>query len=214
MTAWTKLVTTEGAVPSQGGPNLIREGAMSNVSTFRIRPKAAPPPQRPAEAECRTPSFKQNLGCIAVGALVLLVCIPMTTPKGGRAQTATSILVVSIIALIYSVVATGKKATEQEKLSRIASDRRKALYEADQRREEQAALDMAQKLTVLYHDQQGNVTSLRDILSHGDAAIDQAQQLFTERAYTPFWDDIEEAVKQLRRFNDRVRLIDASAKQY
>ena len=107
-----------------------------------------------------------------------------------------------------------RKADVEENLRRIRSERSNALLEADQRQEEMDTYEMTQKLTVLYHNQKGNVTALHEILQQGDAAIEQAQQLFIERAYTPFWDAIEQAVGQLRRFNEGVKLIDASAKQY
>ena len=55
---------------------------------------------------------------------------------------------------------------------------------------------------------------LSDILNKSDVALSRAQKFFTERAYTPFWDSVEDAVELLRQFDRRVTSINYSAKEY
>ena len=89
-----------------------------------------------------------------------------------------------------------------------------AEYAAEQNMQKLSASDAAKKVEMIYVAQKENLESLNDMLERTETLLEHAKQLFAERAYTPFWDSIEDAVGLLRQFDNRVSYIDKSAKEY
>ena len=70
------------------------------------------------------------------------------------------------------------------------------------------------KVEVICGTHKKNLKTLHDLFDQTETSLKRAQQLFSERAYTPFWDSIEDAVELLREFDERVTYINQSAKEY
>ncbi len=70
------------------------------------------------------------------------------------------------------------------------------------------------KVEKIYGAQENNLMTLDNLLERTEVSLDRAQRLFNERACTPFWDSIEDAVESLRQFDKQVSFINESAKVY
>ena len=102
----------------------------------------------------------------------------------------------------------------RSQLQEVAAKRLGMTQQQDQLRENDATRETANKLNALYKNQPANLSTLQNLLVHTETSLIQSDRLFKERAFTPFWDSVEEGVDLLKQFNQRVGLINTSAKQY
>jgi hypothetical protein len=200
---------------------------MSTEKTFNIKPKSVQEPlysdhlvtdSDKCEAARRTGSSKYTIGCIGMGIVVFFMgslawgALVAANPASGVPLSFLTFGLAIALPLLVTKVMRSVALTENTR--RVVMERLEAASLREQSRENETASATAGELVRIYRDQPDNLTSLHTLLNQGDAILDEADQLFVERAYTPFWDATEQALEQLRAFNDRVKLISISARQY
>jgi hypothetical protein len=85
---------------------------------------------------------------------------------------------------------------------------------AKQEQEIEMAKQAEKMLNFIYNEQDDNLTTLNKLLGQIEASINWSQQLFRERAYSPFWEWIDNTVVLLQQFDRRVGRINEKAKEY
>lgn len=204
---------------------------MPNPASFQIKPKLKlgvqfaehlATLQDKEEAKRRIDSRKRyNIGCFAMGIVSFFTGVAIwgiIAPRDGRVDPDASFVVLIVFAFIIGIPLLLTKIIRESAIAKevreIASARLNATYSAEQNAEINSVTKITNQLTTIYKEQPSNVTSLKGLLHDAGLFLDQSDQFFTERAFTPFWDSIEAAMGMLRKFNDRVHLINTSAKQY
>ena len=99
-------------------------------------------------------------------------------------------------------------------LKKIVENRLRNEHSSEQRKEDETVLAAVAKAETIYCAQKSNLKTLAQLVEQAEDSLNQALQLFKERAYTPFWDSIENAVESLRQFDKRVNYINQSANEY
>lgn len=134
--------------------------------------------------------------------------------QAGEDRAAAFLVLIAVIGVPLLITKIFRDSARQRIVQQLVSARLNRTHEAEQQRENQAVVEAARKLDIIYIEQLTNLTTLRALLSQADTTLVHSDQLFKDRAFTPFWDSIEEVVDSLEKFNQRVGLINTSAKQY
>lgn len=116
--------------------------------------------------------------------------------------------------IAYLVTKNIRSLIFRDKLQQVVTERLHAENKTEHRQETETVKAVVIKVKRIYGAQESNLTTLDSLLEQAKTSIDQAQKLFKERAYTPFWDSIEDAVELLRQFDKRVSFINDEAKEY
>lgn len=204
---------------------------MENNSSHQIKPKAIPPPSGYSESdriateadksEARRRAFAKYdwipeelwwVIWIVVG-LLLRALLVTVFPWFVGLIFGFGIPIFGWIAFINFRSNSNLEKVITERLQKSA-EFLQVQYLAAVDSEEKATSVLVLKVETIYSDQKANVATLHDLLQQTEASLVRARQLFSEHAYTPFWDSIENAVESLKHFNRRVSLINHSAKDY
>ncbi len=124
------------------------------------------------------------------------------------------LLWVAIALITWVVPKAMRDATVRRTLQEVVTDRLLREHSSEQGGEEKTTSALTLKCESIYCEQKSGSATLHDLLRKADSAVNQAYSLFKERAYTPFWDSVEDAVELLRQFDRRVSHINQSAKEY
>lgn len=189
----------------------------------QIKPRPTPPPRdienlATAAEKAEAKQLSKRKPSTAVGWLCFFILLFLLNYVFGATNQGNQGLlsVVLLLSILFGVIAPHivAKVIElsvfSDNLGKIVINR----LRNEQDRENQTVTAAVIKVERIYGAQENNVTTLDSLLDHAETAIDQAQRLFKERAYTPFWDSIEDAVELLRQFDKRVGLINESAIEY
>jgi gas vesicle protein len=153
-------------------------------------------------------------------------------PKGESQDTVQGVLGLCFFALLYIVWTSLKimrEAAFNARATRFAHKRMNALKDGEkqkrlllvvemQKRDEELAMKDAliieKKANHLYSIQSENVSKLSTTLAKIDNIIPFVEQLFSQRAFSPFWDQIEQALKLLDSFNEQISQVNREAMDY
>ena len=95
------------------------------------------------------------------------------------------------------------RAAEAEKEKQLLAERAEQTIEAECR-----------SLATLLSESQEIVFSLKGLISDADKHLNQAEVDFYERAFSPFWDEVEHATNKLASYHQAVKEIDSNAAYY
>ena len=190
----------------------------------QIKPKqiqrvtnSAPTYEEESEARRRVDSgayaFGFGVGCFAIGIVVLMLGAAMWQGMRGD-PTAAFLIFVAAIGLPLLITKLLRDSTRQRIVQELVNARLNKTQETEQQNENWATADAVKKLEVIYDGQPTNLNTLQSLLGNARSSVVQSEQLFKERAFTPFWDSIEEAADSLKRFRERVGHINTSAIEY
>ena len=181
----------------------------------QITPKQIPPPRQYSK-NLATEGERSEAGrqtgydvWIFVGVVIFVVTsiISYQIIPGGW-------WVIVSIFVAWLVTKVIRDSVYNSNLEMKVTKRLQAEDEMEQRQEKEKTTTTVVKVETIYGAQANNLTTLDSLLEQAEISIEQAQKLFKERAFTPFWDSIEDAVENLRQFDRRVGIINESAKEY
>ncbi len=208
---------------------------MSNTP-FQIKPRIIPPTsyveqlvtsedRSKAEQHVNSVGIKAVsvvIGCIAVVASGLVTWAIEAAMYRLKLVSDTDATWICAILVMCAALVIGpsialvifRRIALRDHLQEVATQRLGMTQQQNQLRENDATRETANKLDALYRNQPANLSMLQKLLAHAETSLIQSNQLLKERAFTPIWDSIEEVVDSLKQFNQRVGLINTSAKQY
>lgn len=102
-----------------------------------------------------------------------------------------------------------RRKEEEDRPKREAENRKRA---AEQHEVQQRSL--ALRLTSLISDSNQIVARLPNLVRDAENTIDRAEREFRERAYTPFWEVVEQAAEKLAYFEAEIQSLIQTSKSY
>jgi hypothetical protein len=107
-----------------------------------------------------------------------------------------------------------RQAVYSNQIQGVVMDRLGSALRREQQSENETSRNLETRIEKIYNDQLEALLSLNDLIRQTDFSLCQAERLFFERAFTPFWDSVEDAAESLRRFKKIVTTVNESAKFY
>ena len=163
------------------------------------------------------------IACLAVALTVALVGYALDTGHRTWPFHATFgiliwVLPISAWVKTYSIFKTWSEETAQRE--QLAENRRRSLQAQEEHaRRKQGLLEAElRRRTASLSDLLANSTKvfldLRDLVPTAEHQLVRAQEAFEERAFSPYWDDIENATNSLAAYQRGIALISSSATAY
>lgn len=146
----------------------------------------------------------------------ILLRSSLVNPNSAKTLAAYVEVLAFAIAAVLSclLVLRLRNSARDEHLRKTVSARLLKAHESATENADDEATVLTFACERIYCEQEANSEALRELLRKADMALDRAQIFFRERAFTPFWDSVENAVESLRNFDRRVDYISQSAKEY
>jgi len=189
---------------------------MSGDLNYRVLPNEAkkkpiPNTDRIPLTDSEDKSVKNLDGCLGV---ILGVGIAIFVGAASR----NLLLALVIAGAIVALIAIGVRQSSISDLERKKADDAKKgvayLNDNELRRVEGEAASMTSSLLRTYQTSQGLLTELPQHLSRASSLLQEAQREFNDSAFSPFWDAVENAARQLAAFDDKTKQLTQHATAY
>lgn len=148
-----------------------------------------------------------NWGCfLAFGALILGAIISAHINQ----EPAGSIIIVTliIVAIVFSSI-----QHRQAKRTQIEAQASQWMRQQISERESKAR-ELTVRASGLLRNCQDNLRSLPELVRAADRYLDSAEEDFLDRAYAPFWENVEQAAVSLGKFNSRLKQVEVDSRSY
>jgi hypothetical protein len=165
------------------------------------------------EAERRTSHFEPS---VRIGFYIIAFFIFSNTLTATNYAHSLSnfVMMIGFFVLPYYFTKLLFFFIRQTVLEKVVEERLKAANSEEQKNENIETAQKQKQLLEIYEGQPTHLVHIKNGVRQTEAYLDQADNFFSERAFTPFWDSIEEVIGMLKEFNDSVDLINTTAKQY
>ena len=201
---------------------------------FQIKPKSIPKVEKAdhlvseSDREAANNYANSRFGTYSVVTTVVWICT-LSVGFGGcmtiqsnnpRQQNGGTFLLILIFTIVFAIVASKficsvmRDNFFQRKLQEAVANRLNAEHGGRVRHEALAIANASVECDGIYNEQPNNLRSMHDLLQDTSSFLNQSDKFFNERAFTPFWDSVEEVMKSLRNFNERVHLVHGRARKY
>jgi hypothetical protein len=146
-------------------------------------------------------------GCFLWGVICILI--------GGLIHPLAGIVVASIaVALIAVAIKSGNVSDLERKKAEQAKRRVESANQSEKSRTESEAKSLTYSLTRTYESSTNLATELPPHLTEASRWLRKAEVEYKDNAFSPFWDAVENAAKQLAAFNDKANQLSRNAKEY
>ena len=147
-------------------------------------------------------------GFIIAFAVILLI---IAVVSYALAYVIPIIIGIAVISFIINLISSINKE-KRERLEKIEQERQ---FDEAQVRDEQKKQEGYYKEMIVLGDESITLFErLPNCLESAEKYLDQAEVKFSDSAFVPFWDSIEEAVKMLGYFNEGVQHIGKNSSHY
>jgi hypothetical protein len=159
------------------------------------------------------PDFHSDVQPWGVGCSLMVAAFFLSAPVTGNSNSSLGVVISVILVLEIGAVALSYYIYDTRKSTQIDNQRKTWLQEqiTDREKEAQERSQRARQAMDSFHSA---LQHLPHSLRGAGHFLDRAEEEFQERAYAPFWDNIEQAAIRLGSFNSNLVRLETEARSY
>jgi len=158
------------------------------------------------------PDFYSDVQPWRVGCSLMVVAFFLSAPLTGGSNS-VGVVISAILVLEIGAVALSFYIYNARKSTQIDNQRKAWIQEQITDREKEAQ-ELSQRARQAMDSFHSVLQNLPNFLSGADHFLGRAEEEFQERAYAPFWDNIEQAAMRLGSFNANLARLETETRSY